>query len=85
MAPAYISEVAPAHIRGRLTSIQQVAIVVGLFMAFVNNYALAKVSGSALNPLWGGFDTWRWMYWMEIIPAVIFLVMLLFIPKSPRS
>jgi len=84
MAPAYISEVAPAHIRGRLTSIQQVAIVVGLFMAFVNNYALAKVSGSALNPLWGGFDTWRWMYWMEIIPAVIFLVMLLFIPKSPR-
>jgi SP family sugar:H+ symporter-like MFS transporter len=84
MAPAYISEVAPAKVRGRLTSIQQVAIIVGLFLAFVSNYFLAKTSGSALEPLWGGFETWRWMYWMELIPAFIFLFALFFIPKSPR-
>jgi len=84
MAPAYISEIAPSHIRGRLTSIQQVAIIVGLFTAFVSNYFLARTSGSALTPFWGGFETWRWMFWMELIPAFIFLVMLFFIPKSPR-
>ena len=84
MAPAYISEVAPSEIRGRLTSIQQVAIIVGLFLAFVSNYFLAKTSGSALAPLWGGHETWRWMFWMELIPGALFLVMLFFIPKSPR-
>lgn len=84
MAPAYISEVAPAHIRGRLTSIQQVAIIFGLFLAFVSNYFLAQASGSALAPFWGGFETWRWMFWMELIPAFLFLIMLFFIPKSPR-
>ena len=84
MAPAYISEVAPSEIRGRLTSIQQVAIIVGLFLAFVSNYFLAKTSGSALAPLWGGHETWRWMFWMELIPGFLFLIMLFFIPKSPR-
>lgn len=84
MAPAYISEIAPAHIRGRLTSIQQVAIITGLFMAFVSNYFLAQISGSALSPFWGGYETWRWMFWMELIPGFLFLIMLFFIPKSPR-
>ncbi|NNC37251.1 MAG: MFS transporter [Acidimicrobiales bacterium] len=84
MAPAYISEIAPAHIRGRLASIQQVAIIVGLTVAFISNYFLAKISGSALAELWGGFETWRWMFWMELIPATIFLIALFFIPESPR-
>jgi len=84
MAPAYISEIAPANIRGRLTSVQQVAIIAGLFIAFLSNYFLAKVSGSSLTPLWGGFETWRWMYWMELIPATVFLLALLLIPESPR-
>lgn len=84
MAPAYISEIAPARIRGRLTSIQQVAIIAGLFLAFLSNYFLAKSSGSSLSPFWGGFETWRWMFWMELIPAFLFFVMLFFIPKSPR-
>ena len=84
MAPAYISEIAPANIRGRLSSIQQVAIIVGLTLAFISNYFLAKFSGSALNPLWGGYETWRWMFWVELIPAVIFLIALFFIPESPR-
>ncbi len=84
MAPAYISEVAPARIRGRLSSIQQVAIIVGLFLAFLSNYFIAGSAGSAVNEWMLGYEAWRWMFWMELIPATIFLVALLFIPESPR-
>lgn len=84
MAPAYISEVAHARYRGRLSSVQQVAIISGLTAAFLSNYFLAKISGSALNQLWGGYETWRWMFWIELFPAGFFLVALIFIPESPR-
>ena len=84
MAPAYISEIAPAHLRGRLSSVQQVAIIVGLFIAFLSNYIIAKSAGSAVNEWFFGFEAWRWMFWIELIPATIFLVTLFFIPESPR-
>ena len=84
MAPAYISEIAPAAVRGRLASIQQVAIIAGLFLAFVSNYFLAQSAGGSLEEFWGGYQTWRWMFWMELIPAVLFLILLFFIPRSPR-
>ena len=84
MAPAYISEVAPAAYRGRLATIQQVAIISGLTAAFLSNYLLADISGSALSPLWFGFDTWRWMFWIELFPAAVFLGALMLIPESPR-
>src|SRR6056297_3634367 len=84
LAPAYISEIAPAKIRGRLASLQQLMIVVGLFAAFLSNYWLASTSGGASALLWGGFQTYQWMFWMEIIPASIFLIALFFIPESPR-
>lgn len=84
LAPAYISEIAPAKIRGRLATLQQLMIVIGLFAAFISNYWLASVSGGASETLWGGFQTYQWMFWMEIIPASIFLVALFFIPESPR-
>ena len=84
MCPAYISEVALARYRGKLTSIQQIAIIVGLTAAFVSNYCLAKWAGSSLTEFWWGYETWRWMFWMELIPAVIFFFALLFIPESPR-
>lgn len=84
MAPAYIAEVAPARYRGALATIQQVAIIFGLFMAFLSNYLLAAVSGSALNPLWLEYETWRWMFWIELIPAGVFFFALLAIPESPR-
>ena len=84
MSPAYISEIAPARYRGRLTTIQQVAIITGLFMAFVSNYFLADLAGLSTAELWMGFDAWRWMFWIELIPASIFLVALFFIPESPR-
>jgi sugar porter (SP) family MFS transporter len=84
MSPAYISEIAPAHIRGRLTTIQQLAIISGLFIAFVSNYVLANVAGMSTAELWLGYDAWRWMFWIELIPATIFFVALLRIPESPR-
>ncbi|MAY71963.1 MAG: MFS transporter [Halomonas sp.] len=84
MTPAYISEVAPAERRGRLATIQQVAIISGLFIAFVSNYVLAKIAGASTASLWFGFDAWRWMFWIEMLPAAIFLLALLGIPESPR-
>jgi MFS transporter, SP family, sugar:H+ symporter len=84
MAPAYIAEIAPARIRGALTTVQQIAIVSGLFSSFLSNYLLAKTSGSATETFWMGFDTWRWMFWMNLIPAVLFFGLLFLIPESPR-
>jgi MFS transporter, SP family, sugar:H+ symporter len=84
MAPAYISEVAKASFRGRMATVQQVAIISGLFFAFLSNYLLAQMSGSALNKWWWGYETWRWMFWLEMVPAVVFLLALLGIPESPR-
>jgi SP family sugar:H+ symporter-like MFS transporter len=84
MAPAYISEIAPARLRGRLSSIQQVAIITGLFAAFVSNYLLANYAGASTADFWMGFAAWRWMFWIELVPAVLFLIALLFIPESPR-
>jgi len=84
LSPAYISEVAPANIRGRMTTIQQIMIISGLTAAFVVNYYLAKTAGASTNIFWGGYEAWRWMYWMQAIPATVFLVALFFIPESPR-
>ncbi|TVQ85042.1 MAG: MFS transporter [Bacteroidetes bacterium] len=84
LSPAYIGEIAPPHIRGRLISLQQLAIVLGLFFAFFSNYNLANISGGASLELWWGYQTWQWMFWMELIPASLFFLLLLFIPESPR-
>ena len=84
LSPAYIGEIAPPKIRGRLISLQQLAIVLGLFFAFFSNYNLASAAGDTSAELWFGFDAWQWMFWMELIPASIFFVCLLFIPESPR-
>lgn len=85
LAPAYISEIAPPRIRGRLATLQQMMIVIGLFVAFLSNYLIASAAGgSASAAFWGGWQAWQWMFWMEIIPALLFLVCLLFIPESPR-
>ncbi|MEL7446900.1 MAG: sugar porter family MFS transporter [Pseudomonadota bacterium] len=84
IAPAYISEVAPAERRGRLSSIQQVMIIVGLTTAFLSNYALAQFAGGSQTEFWGGYEAWRWMFWAELLPATLFLILLFFIPESPR-
>lgn len=84
ICPAYISEVTPAQYRGKLSSVQQIAIISGLFFAFLSNYFLAKFAGGSTAMFWLGYETWRWMFWMELIPAFIFLFSLFLIPESPR-
>jgi len=84
LAPAYIAEVAPPAPRGRLATLQQLAIVLGLFAAFLSNYLIADAAGSAQNILMLDIAAWRWMFWAELVPAILFLVGVLFIPESPR-
>ncbi len=84
ISPVYISEVTPASIRGRLSSVQQVMIITGLTGAFVANFALARYAGGSTAAFWLGFPAWRWMFWLQAIPAAIYLVALLVIPESPR-
>ena len=84
LSPAYISEVTPASMRGRLSSLQQVMIIAGLTGAFLANYFLALKAGKSTDILWLGYAAWRWMFWMQVIPASVFFVTLLLIPESPR-
>ena len=84
ISPAYIAEVAPARYRGRMATVQQIAIISGLFIAFLSNYLLAKAAGASTEILWGGHEAWRWMFWMQAIPSLVFLALLLVIPESPR-
>lgn len=84
LSPAYIAEVVPANIRGRMTTIQQIMIITGLTAAFLVNYQLARTAGASTNLFWGGYEAWRWMYWMQAVPAAVFLIALFFIPESPR-
>ncbi|UZK66023.1 sugar porter family MFS transporter [Sphingomonas sp. M1-B02] len=84
LSPAYISEVAPASIRGRMTTVQQVMIITGLTAAFLANYYVTAIAGVSTNKIWFDIEAWRWMYLLQSVPAVIFLVALYFIPESPR-
>jgi len=84
IAPAYIAEIAPAHIRGRLASLQQMAIVLGIFVALLSDALLANSAGSASNELFLGAEAWRWMFIVGVIPSVIYAVLALRIPESPR-
>ncbi|MEG3616572.1 sugar porter family MFS transporter [Isoptericola haloaureus] len=84
IAPAYIAEISPAHIRGRLGSLQQMAIVTGIFVALLSDYAIAAAAGGAENELWFGLAAWRWMFFTEVVPAVVYGALALSIPESPR-
>lgn len=84
ISPVYISEVTPAAVRGRLSSVQQVMIIIGLTGAFVANFALARFAGGSTAALWLDLPAWRWMFWLQAIPAAIYLLALLAIPESPR-
>ncbi|WP_336958118.1 sugar porter family MFS transporter [Sphingobium aquiterrae] len=84
ISPVYISEVTPAAVRGRLASIQQVMIISGLTGAFVANFALARYAGGSTAEFWLGFPAWRWMFWLQAIPASVYFLALLVIPESPR-
>ena len=83
LSPLYISEVAPANIRGRMSTVQQVMIISGLTAAFLVNYFLAQSAGSSLGEI-AGASAWRWMYLAQAVPAAVFLGALFLIPESPR-
>lgn len=84
IAPAYIAECAPSHLRGRLGPLQQLAIVVGIFIALLSDYFIAVSAGSAELPFLFGAAAWRWMFWTSVIPAVLYGMAALTIPESPR-
>ena len=83
IAPAYIAEVSPAKIRGRLGSLQQLAIVTGIFASLLTDALLAGIAGEAAAPLWG-LTAWRWMFISAALPALVYGIMSLRLPESPR-
>ncbi|MFF0814000.1 sugar porter family MFS transporter [Rhodococcus sp. NPDC003318] len=83
IAPAYIAEISPAQIRGRLGSMYQLAIVLGIAISQLVNYALTQAAGGARETL-AGIEAWQWMLALEAIPAVLYLLMTFPIPESPR-
>ncbi|MCL1957528.1 MAG: sugar porter family MFS transporter, partial [Fibromonadales bacterium] len=96
IVPAYIAEISPAPLRGRLATMQQFAIVIGIFAALLSNYFLGEIAGGGAVVMdevtrlasdvtkIGGFETWQWMFWIECIPAILYGLLVLFIPESPR-
>ena len=84
VAPAYIAEVAPRQIRGTLGSLQQLAITLGIFAALLSNAVLAGVAGGASDTLWLGLEAWRWMLLVEAVPALVYGLLALKMPESPR-
>lgn len=79
-APTYIAEIAPASRRGNLVSYYQLAIVIGFFVVFLATYFIGTALTEAENIQFG----WRQMFWSELIPSLLFLILLFFVPKSPR-
>jgi SP family sugar:H+ symporter-like MFS transporter len=84
VCPAYIAEISPAQWRGRLASLQQLGIVIGIFAALQSDEWLARIAGGVSAPLWGGSEAWRWMFYVEVAPSVLFGVAVLAVPESPR-
>lgn len=84
IAPTYIAEVSPAAVRGRLGSLQQLAIVLGIFAALLSDAWLAGTAGGAAQPLWMGLAAWRWMFLVAVVPALIYGSLVLGVPESPR-
>ncbi|MGR7812566.1 sugar porter family MFS transporter [Lacinutrix undariae] len=79
-APMYIAEIAPSNIRGRMVTYYQLAIVIGFFVVFLATYYIGKDLTVEENIAFG----WRQMFWSELIPSLLFLILLFFVPKSPR-
>lgn len=80
LSPLYISEIAPAENRGKLVSLYQLAIVIGINVVYFINLEIATLNTEAWNVAYG----WRWMLGSETIPAVLFFALLFLVPESPR-
>lgn len=84
IAPAYIVEVSPANLRGRLGTLQLLAIVIGIFLALLVSALIVELTGGANATGWLGLAAWRWMFLSELIPALLYGGLALMLPESPR-
>ena len=84
IAPAYIAEISPRQMRGRLASLQQLAITIGIFAALLSDALFANGAGGASEPFWFGLEAWRWMFLAGAVPAVVYGVIAFLLPESPR-
>lgn len=89
LSPMYIAEASPAPIRGKLVSLNQLTIVLGILGAQIANWLIAEpipvdFSQAEVCASWNGQMGWRWMFWAEAFPAALFLLLACFIPESPR-
>lgn len=89
ISPMYIAEIAPAEKRGKLVSVNQLTIVIGILTAQIVNYLIAdKIPDNATEEYilnsWNGQMGWRWMFWAETLPAALFFMLAFVIPESPR-
>jgi sugar porter (SP) family MFS transporter len=83
LAPMYIAEISSAENRGMLVSIQQLNIVLGFFAAFLSNYYFNQFNG-APDSILNDDTVWRWMLGVEFFPAILYFILLFFVPRSPR-
>jgi SP family xylose:H+ symportor-like MFS transporter len=81
LSPMYIAEIAPARLRGNLVTWNQIAIVTGMVVVYFVNYGIARAGGSEA---WLDATGWRWMFASGAVPAAIFLILLFFVPETPR-
>lgn len=88
LSPMYIAEIAPSHVRGKLVSLNQLTIVLGILAAQIVNFLIAEPmpAGTVLPAAdsWNVLTGWRWMFWSAAFPAAAFLILAFFIPESPR-
>ena len=86
ISPMYISEISPSSSRGRFVSFYQLAIVLGILSAQITNWLIAQpiAPGENISASWNGEMGWRWMFWAETFPALVFFTLIFFIPESPR-
>ncbi|WP_420898224.1 sugar porter family MFS transporter [Cryobacterium sandaracinum] len=84
ISPAYIAEIAPSRVRGRLGALQQLAIVSGIFISLLIDFIIAEMAGGSGEPFWFGLEAWRWMFLAMAVPAILYGALSLSIPESPR-
>lgn len=89
LSPMYIAEIAPAQMRGKLVSVNQLTIVIGILLAQIINWALVRhlpagATDEFIQNSWYGQSGWRWMFGITAIPALLFFIGMFFVPESPR-
>jgi SP family sugar:H+ symporter-like MFS transporter len=84
VSPAYIAEISPAPLRGRLSALNQMGVVIGIFVALLSDDLFAHWAGGIDATFWLGLEAWRWMFLAELVPALLLVLATLWIPESPR-